>query len=59
MLGKRIRLYNEDAIGDENAVVVIKISKMEPHAICKYNNGLFLGGFNWGQLLGQGRTKKR
>lgn len=57
--GQIISLYDEDMINQDKEVVSIKISKLEPKVICKYNKGYFMGGFNKSIFPGNKRTPKR
>lgn len=54
--GQFMQLFNEDLASD---AVRVKISKMEPKAICRYNKGYFLGGYNRSILPGGRHTTRR
>lgn len=59
MIGQFLYLYLEENLDDSHDLMKVKISKLEVKAICKYNKGYFMGGYNRSPLPGGKHTNKR
>lgn len=55
--GQFLSLFEEEFVGKKAQRV--KISKLEPLTICKFNKGYILGGYNKSSLPGNKRSPKR
>ena len=58
-IGQYLYLYLEENLDDSHQLMKVKISKLEVKAICKYNKGYFMGGYNRSPLPGGKHTTKR
>lgn len=58
MEGRFIHAYKTSATGLEKPISM-RISKLEPRAICRFNKGYYLGGYNRSFLPGNKRTQTR
>ncbi len=54
-----IYLYTEQALYDVTKIIKMKISKLNVKAICRFNKGYFMGGFNRSPFPGGKLTDKR
>ena len=51
--------YTEEALYDVTKIIKIKISKLNVKAICNFNKGYFMGGYNRSSLPGGKLTDRR
>lgn len=59
VIGQFLYFYSEDALIDAKFIQKAKISKMNVKAICSYNKGYFMGGYNRTPLPGGKLIDKR